>query len=298
MLQRFIEVYLPRLDPKTTDLLLLHMINPWGMKHRRRANANNVDLNRNFVWSPDEIEPSFNPEFVRLDTFINPPSPVPGKLTSKLLFLSGYVKHALKMGAKSLEATSLLGQYSHPKSIHYGGNAIQEETRVLTSLYREAFQQCDHILHLDIHTGWGPRYQMTLINSCLEERGSEEFSLRFSYPLVAAATPDEFYAMRGDMIDYVYTLKEKEFPNKYLYSTSFEFGTYGESTAANIRGLRSMILENQMYWYGAKDERTQVWVEEEFLELFFPQEKKWQAKAVADGDQAFEGILRAEGFIS
>ena len=30
MQQRFIEKYLPRFDPRTTGLLLVHAINPWG----------------------------------------------------------------------------------------------------------------------------------------------------------------------------------------------------------------------------------------------------------------------------
>ena len=37
MLQRFIEVYTPRLNPRNTGILLLHAINPWGMKHHRRG---------------------------------------------------------------------------------------------------------------------------------------------------------------------------------------------------------------------------------------------------------------------
>ena len=50
VLQRFIDLYMPRFNPDNTGLLLVHTINPWGMKHKRRTNAKNVDLNRNFVW--------------------------------------------------------------------------------------------------------------------------------------------------------------------------------------------------------------------------------------------------------
>ena len=50
MQQRFIDRYLPRLNPETTGLLLVHAVNPWGMKYHCRVNANNVDLNRNFIY--------------------------------------------------------------------------------------------------------------------------------------------------------------------------------------------------------------------------------------------------------
>jgi hypothetical protein len=48
MMQLFIEKYMPKLDPRTTGILLVHAINPWGMKHHRRGNRDNIDLNRTF----------------------------------------------------------------------------------------------------------------------------------------------------------------------------------------------------------------------------------------------------------
>ncbi len=95
-------------------------------------------------------------------------------------------------------------------------------------LYRQALQAYDQILHLDMHTGYGPRYQMSLVNSVLETTTSQEFVQKFDYPLVVAANREEFYAIRGDMIDYVYALRNGEFPGKKLYATSFEFGTLGD----------------------------------------------------------------------
>ena len=62
MQQRFIDCYLSQLDPQTTGLLLVHAINPWGMKYHRRVNANNVDLNRNFVYD-GVFELIYNPEY-------------------------------------------------------------------------------------------------------------------------------------------------------------------------------------------------------------------------------------------
>ena len=143
----------------------------------------------------------------------------------------------------------------------------------------------------------GPRYQKSLVNSVYEKRTSAELSKKFNYPLVVAANPDEFYAISGDMIDYVYMLHKNQFSNKRLYATSFEFGTFGESTTSQMRTLKAMILENQLYWYGASDHAVKQRVLDDFQELFFPQEEKWRRKAVADADQAFQGILNAEGYL-
>ena len=297
MLQRFIHAYLPLLNPDDTGILLVHAINPWGMRYKRRTNANNVDLNRNFVISLDEIDPDFNPGYTRLDAFLNPNKPVRNFFLSNLAFLTRLSAYSLTMGLSTLRRTTLLGQYRHPKGIHAGGDCLQEETCVLMDLYRKAYAQYSQIVHLDMHTGYGPRYQMSLVNSALDPTSSAEYVQRFDYPLVVAATAEEFYDIRGDMIDYVYALVQKEFPHKRFYATSFEFGTYGLSTGALIKTLRSMIFENQVHWHGASNSGLQNRIQQDFQELFFPEEEKWRTKAIADADQAFNGILKAERFI-
>ncbi|MBU1662910.1 MAG: DUF2817 domain-containing protein, partial [Chloroflexi bacterium] len=182
MLVYFFEHFLNRLTPENTDLLLVHTINPWGMKHLRRTNANNVDLNRNFVWRSDEIDPAFNLEFARLAPFLTPAHPVPPKLIAGLLFQLQLWQQVIKVGFAALRSVSILGHYHQPKGIHYGGDCIQEETRLLMSLYKQVFRKSGRILHLDMHTGWGPRYQMSLVNSFLEDRGSKELTQHYSYP--------------------------------------------------------------------------------------------------------------------
>jgi hypothetical protein len=138
---------------------------------------------------------------------------------------------------------------------------------------------------------------MSLVNSVFEKGNSQYFSERFNYPKVVAANTDEFYELRGDMIDYVYTLWQNEFPEKRLYSNSFEFGCYGSSIGSMIRTMLAMTLENQVYWFGAGNPKVRARIERDFLEVFYPQAEDWYLKAVADADQAFEGILKAEGYI-
>jgi hypothetical protein len=58
-----------------------------------------------------------------------------------------------------------------------------------------------------------------------------------------------------------------------------------------------MVLENQLHWQGATNPRIRARVQHEFEELFSPQAEDWRLKALADADQAFEGILEAEGYI-
>jgi predicted deacylase len=295
MLHLFVDDYLSQLDPRRTGLLLVHAINPWGMQHRRRVNRANVDLNRNFVWTPDELDATINADYAWLTGLLNPVSPITNLAWSKTAFLWRVARSLLTSGASRLRAATLLGQYRYPRGIYYGGDTLQPETQRLIALYREHFRTYEHIVHLDMHTGYGPRDQMSLVNSPLEPRDSIELQRAFDYPLVVKADPAEFYAMRGDMIDYVYRLARAEFPDQHLYAAAFEFGTLGDSTLAGLRSLRALILENQLQQYGTRDAHSRVAIQHDFNDLFAPTSADWQGKALGDARRAFCGILQSEG---
>jgi len=296
MQQRFIDKFLPRLDPRTTGLLLVHAINPWGMKYHRRVNPHNVDLNRTFVWD-NSFDKSINPDYNRLLDIIRADKPLKNLVISNLGYHLKLTQKVLQRGWPAFKSAFLLGQYRHAKGLFYGGEGCQEETQVLIDLYRGAFTTYDQILHLDMHTGYGPRYQMSIVNSVHEKRSSQEFIERFSYPLVVAANPEEFYAIQGDMIDYVYEMWGHEFPEKKLYATAFEFGTYGDGFKGKVDMPRAMSFENRFYWQGTDNEKLATKVKRDFEELFNPSATTWKAKAIQDADQAFEGILGAEEYI-
>jgi hypothetical protein len=191
-----------------------------------------------------------------------------------------------------------LGQYAFPRGIHYGGTDRPEETGVLMDLYRQCFESYAQVVHLDMHTGWGPRYQMSVVASNLELRSSADMNRQYGYPQVVKANTDEFYPLRGDMIDYVYTLWREEFPDRRLFSATYEYGTLGDSLYSRYRGKRAIVFENRLHWYGAASPAVRARVEHEFKELFFPEEADWCAKALADFRQATDGILRAENVLT
>ncbi|HSO11963.1 MAG TPA: M14 family metallopeptidase [Anaerolineales bacterium] len=296
MMQLFIEKHMPKLNPRTTGILFVHAINPWGMKHHRRGNRDNIDLNRTFLWNVGH-DPDFNPDYDKIRRFLNPGTKVTNLFLDNIAYTLQLFWNIARMGMKNFRYALLLGQYRDPKGLYYGGTARPDETQTLMDLYKQMMISHDQILHLDMHTGYGPRYQMSLVNSALDKGTSEYFVKRFNYPLVVAATADEFYAIRGDMIDYIYALRQNEFPQKRLYATSFEFGTLGDTFYGLLQSPRVMTHENRAYWHGAQNESLLARAKYGFEELFYPEAKDWREKAVADGDRAFTGILKAEGYI-
>lgn len=297
-LGQFMVSFLPQLDPRTTGIVLVHAINPWGMQHFRRTNENNIDLNRNFVWDEQGLDPAINADYRRVNSFLNPGAAIRSRLGLELGFALGLVSRMLGIGINKFRRTILLGQYAFPKGVYYGGSAFQPETLAVRQLYQRAVSVYERILLLDMHTGYGPRYQMSVVNSAHETRSSEELKSAFAYPNVVKTNPSEFYSIQGDMIDYIYTLVQKTAPHKHVYGTSFEFGTFGESTRAVLRSIRATVYENRAYWAGVQNPAVKEWIRDEYRELFYPSEAQWRKKALEDAVAAFQGILRTEGYIA
>lgn len=294
ILKIFMDEFAPRLNPENTGLLLIHAINPWGMKHGRKVNENNVDLNRNFVFN-GVFDKSVNANFPKLKDLLLPEHPARPFFIESLSFAGKFIHAFITKGAAAISNAALLGQFASPKAMYYGGERYEEQTELTMDLLHEALANYRTVLHLDQHSGYGPRYQMSITTVPNEPLKSAELSAKFNYPLVLRGDNEEFYAIHGDMCSWLYELREVEYQNKHIFACAFEFGTYGSTLLQRIHSLRTMIFESQLHWNGAKDEAAARKIHSEFQELYFPAEEKWRAKAITDGRQAFEGILSAYG---
>ena len=298
VLQLFLDDIVPRLLPRNAGLLVVHATNPWGMKHRRRTNAANVDLDRNFFWDPGAFEYSSNPDYGRLDALLNPRGPVRRRRGSGFSLACGLLRHLVTLGYQRFRKAIVSGQYSVPEGLYHGGVCRQEETRVVMDLLRGCMAEYERTVVLDLHAGRGPRGRLSLATSWMEPEPPAALGRRLSGPRVLRTDPSHYHALPADLIDYLYMLKIYEFPERGLFAAGLELGTLGDSPTALVRRLRAEILEHQLHRFGAEDQSLREWAEREFEELNAPQDPSWRETAVAEARQALEGILCAEGFMS
>lgn len=295
VMKLFIDEFAPRLRAEDTGLLLVHAMNPWGMKHLRKVTSNNVDLNRNFVID-GSFDEDLNPDYRRLQDLLTPQRPLTSFVGETIRFLAATIRALGAYGFGRVSTAALLGQHHTPQGFFFGGTAYEENTEIVMSLYRRALEEYESVLHLDIHTGYGPSRQMSIIISPADSLASAEASRKFAYPLVQKINAGEFYEIHGDMQEYYYRLQQAEFPGKSLFACGFEFGTFGNSLPALLRSLRSIVLENQLYWHGARSQAAARAVQREYREHYIPTSRGWRLKALEDARQALEGIFRAQGF--
>lgn len=106
---------------------------------------------------------------------------------------------------------------------YYGGHKQATPTQIMVKMYRKMIEHpYTTRLFIDIHTGYGPKNQMNIVNDYLEMRSSEDLAGAFNYPFVQNANGDDFYQTHGDMTHYLARqLGEND------YATCFEFGMMG-----------------------------------------------------------------------
>lgn len=288
---------LPALDPMTTSLCLVHAINPWGMKHEQRTNAANVDLNRNFVVSWDGNARDSD-GYCGLRSIFQPQGPVPSIQWNRLLVASQVMRLAVTGKSGKLRQALLAGQYDEPAGLYYGGTEWQQETRVMRRLYDDCLNAVPHLVHVDLHTGYGPRDRMSVVNSGLDPVPSMQWAKRIDYPNVVAATSQEFYRIEGDMIDYMYRTRETRAPTMAMYATCFEFGCLGDSIPAQINSLWCAIASNRLRHQYAVSEAVAGEVQRLWREAYCPSDPSWEEHAHRDALRAFRGILHDQGLTS
>jgi len=296
MLALFVDEFLPHLDPGDTGLLLVHAINPWGMTHRRRCNAHHVDLNRNFVARWEGLEET-NPDYERVLALLHRPRPLESWPVANLRFVGAVLRLMLELGVSRGRNAILAGQYRHEEGFYFGGRGLQEETRVMMGLMEEALAGHAQVVHLDIHTGYGPRDQMSIVHPTGVPGTSAEWERKLGYPLVVRTDPAEFYTILGDMTDTWYALRNDRFPGRRVYAASFEFGTFGDSLFAEIRSLRASALQNQLEVCGVANRSAGERMRREYEEQYYPSDPAWREKAIRDARQAFRGVLSFFGLI-
>jgi len=197
-------------------IVLVHVLNPYGMAWLRRANENNVDLNRNFLGG-DESWAGAPPLYAALDELLNPPSP-----PQRDAFLWRALIRVLRYGYPAVKQAVAQGQYEFPRGLFYGGARLEEGPHLYLAWLASRLSRAQRILAIDVHTGLGSRAADTLL---VEPgyRAPAALAGALRRPLVDPASGDSSsYVVKGGLASGV----RRALPNAEFHALVQEFGTY------------------------------------------------------------------------
>lgn len=257
-------------------LVLVHVLNPYGMAWLRRANAANVDLNRNFRFDSEPWAGS--PALYRaLDPLLNPPSP-PARECFALRAALAVMRH----GFQRVKQAVAEGQYDFPRGLFFGGHELQPEPRLYVDWLRRNLSDAEYVFALDLHTGLGRHATDTVVpQSATNATPASALGSALARTLVDAARPSVAYTVRGGYG----TALPQLLPGARIDFVLQEIGTRGP--LAVIGALRE---ENRWHFFG--DGSIVHPAKGKLREALCPAAPGWRRRAVALGVELADSAAR------
>jgi hypothetical protein len=254
-------------------IVLVHILNPYGMAWLRRVNENNVDLNRNFLGADEEFSGAPD-DYAALEPFLNPVSVSPLTDLFKLRALGKIARY----GMSALRQTIAGGQYSYPRGLFFGGRRQEQAPRRFQLYLSQRLGGASRIVAIDVHTGLGRFGADCLLVSDDEARVAAGAEMQIAYgDCVLALHPEGLaYRPRGSQEGLYFRM----FPAAQVFFAAQEFGT--RHPLAILAALRA---ENQRHHHGRNGNDPHDSGKKRLLEAFCPSSSKWRERVLARGKE-------------
>ncbi len=270
-----------------SDVLMIHSLNPWGMKNLRRVNADNIDLNRNFS-TDEKTYQNKNDDYLKINSFLNPAEKLELGFGHKLGFIFQSVKLILNYGMESLRKSILVGQYTEKNGLYFGGLIQSELQPHIDELFQTTLSKYKNVLWVDLHTGYGARGQLHILANDSKSASGQRISKLFTNQKIDFGDQKNFYKSTGDLCDY---LNSKSTSQTEITAVVFEYGTMdSQKTLGSIESLRRMVIENQGFHQGYSDDESKIKNDDLFRQMFFPQEPDWKDSVLKQTENIVEHL--------
>ncbi len=258
-------------------IVLIHSMNPYGFKYRRRVTENNVDLNRNSD-TDKKLFSTKNSGYVKINRFLNPERKVDMGTIGNKFFVITAVKKILSASMSTLRQAILQGQYTIEKGIYFGGKDFEPQILQIKSYIKKKLSNYKYALAIDLHTGYGKRGNSHLFpNPIKDKKIKEAVKSVFKGYHIDWGDSGDFYTISGSFVDFVVKIS----PEKKVLPMLIECGTLNtQTTMGSIKSLHNSIIENQGFHFGYGSKKDEKIVKKRYLEMFFPSSKGWRSEVI------------------
>mmetsp|Transcript_27504 Transcript_27504/g.39393 ORF Transcript_27504/g.39393 Transcript_27504/m.39393 type:complete len:490 (-) Transcript_27504:68-1537(-) len=301
---------------KVQKILLIHAVNPFGMRHHRRTNENNVDLNRN-VLAPDKTKAVIERDanyfgYVDMDPALNPVDSRTQGRRENLPELSSFdtihtfmkemgsiasvvgsiVKIIASKGYSNAKRTIVSAQYHKKAGVFYGGSGGWENSVIAVQHAIDEFagfslssgnaDAQSKVFWIDVHTGLGKFGSYALLRKETTENNLWTLQLN---TFVAGLEEKQASSSKAVSSGYEETVGFINggvlCPPPSCFAITQEFGTI-----PGVAVVLSLVLENKGF----------NWGKGEFAYLtsnaFQPQRLSWRRTALRGGSEMLRAALK------
>ncbi|MFH0759379.1 MAG: M14 family metallopeptidase [Bacteroidota bacterium] len=287
--QMFLEEILGSGVLSEMGVLLIHGVNPYGFKYKRRVSENNVDMNRGCGVDPELFETG-NPGYGALYDMLNPHAKASTASMRSRFFYITAISKMLKESMSVLRQAILQGQYEYPEGIYFGGKKFEPQIDSLTRILPGYFSDYLTILAIDLHTGYGSRRVLHLFPNPVDDPEiKQKTESVFEGHHIDWGDGDDFYTINGGFADAY--LPEINPAATYLYMV-FEWGTMDtEKTFGSLKALEKIIIENQGFHYGYTSAKQEQKVKQDMTEAYYSTSEAWRSEVLKSGRDMLKEAL-------
>ncbi len=271
--------------PDDVGILVVHIVNPWGMAHDRRQNESNVDLNRN--WGRSRREPEHNDAYDVVHPFACPDSDsIPS--VDDLLAQTGPLvdEHGLEWVRNAITR----GQFRHADGLHFGGDRTEESTAVVERVVLPQLSAAERLFLIDLHTGHGPMGELVTLSD-QPEGSPQDLLLHDLFDTVEAT---------ADRADGTSRVKVGPFARGIATDVAAVNGsvestvaTIEVGTAGDIEQLTATYQEQWVHRHGDLAEPAHRAIRRAYRCCFTPDDPEWEASALESGRRHLDAVVDA-----
>ncbi|MDB6084630.1 MAG: hypothetical protein JWN43_2511 [Gammaproteobacteria bacterium] len=256
--------------PSDTAVVAVHLINPFGAAWQRRQTEGNVDLNRNFVAHQKQLYPA-NPVYDRLHPYLTPATRVGADREAADRRLA---ELRVEVGTKAYSSAILVGQYTQPDGLFYGGRAPVWSNITFRQILSDHCAGADSLAFLEYHTGLGPfGYGMMVTMHPPRSDALSRAKQWYGRSLCASLENIEQGTAADDMpiaTGFLASAVEDFAPSAAVTSVALEFGTFP------LENMVALFREDAwVHRYGDPTDLDGRAIRRRVEEFFYPRSSDW-----------------------
>ena len=263
-------------------LVMIHALNPYGFAFLRRANEDNVDLNRNFI---DHDKPyPVNREYDRISRVIAPRSmSAPANIWAALRFLW----YRLVFGNEKLQRIVTQGQYAHPDGLFFGGHFATWSNQTLHEIAARQLAGARRVVVIDLHTGLGPYGQGEIILSNSEQDPVYQRAVAW-WGEARVKSTESGESVSSHLSGTVKLAFTRMLVGAEVTAVGLEFGT-----SPPLEVFKALREENWLHQQVGDNHPQAARIKQQFLKMFYPDDDLWKQNVWEQGELVVRQALAA-----
>lgn len=265
--------------PDQTSVVMVHLLNPWGVAWNRRENEDNIDVFRNVLYCDHPSEP--DPLYDRVDDALDlehwPNTGSESRQKQADVLIAEY-------GIDGLIAAIRRGQHHRPKGMTYHGDGPCWSKSRLDEVVVDELTGAKRIAVIDIHTGFGEYGEGLVMSydppgSDRYKRVTEWFSGDIYTPGSDANIPDHTSRLPFAWI-------ESMLSGSSVTAEILEFGTFDPAEIGEI-----FNANHHYHVYGDPLSPKGLEWGSRYRRYCYPEEDEWKHKVWRRGVEVIETTL-------